>query len=65
MRWTASRRRKCLHLIRHGLRRVTFPYGKALVPVNTENFLAERCSLTISDCTFYLLQIFKGNCSQI
>ena len=25
MRWTAPRRRKCLHLIRHGLRRATFP----------------------------------------
>ena len=32
MRWTAPRRRKCPHLIRHGLRRATFPYeGKALV----------------------------------
>ena len=62
MMWAVLRRRKCLHLIRHGLRRVTFPYeGKALVPANTENFLAERCSLTISDCTFYLLQIFNRN----
>ena len=26
---------------------------------------AKRCSLTISDCTFYLPQIFKRNCSQI
>ena len=25
MRWTAPRRRKCPHLIRHGLRRATFP----------------------------------------
>ena len=25
---------------------------------------AKRCSLTNSDCTFYLPQIFKGNCSQ-
>ena len=30
MRWAALRKWKCLHLIRHGLRRATFPYeGKA------------------------------------
>ena len=38
MRWTVPRRRKCPHLIRHGLRRATFPYeGKALVLKNRKS----------------------------
>ena len=66
MRWTTLRRSKCPHLIRHGFAVPPSPHGgRHRSAQKTENSPAKRCSLTNSDCTFYLPQIFKGNCSQI
>ena len=66
MRWTALRKCKCPHLIRHGFAVPPSPHrGRHRSAQKTENSPAKRCSLTNSDCTFYLPQIFKGNCSQI
>ena len=51
-----SRLRRQLPLIREAIGRASCR-GRA----NKENLPAKRCSLTNSDCTFYLWQIFYGN----
>ena len=54
MRWTASHRYSCLHLIRHGFAVPPSPHiGRHLVPANTEKLPAKRCRPANPVCTFY------------
>ena len=62
MRWTAPRRSKCLHLIRHGFAVPPSPHrGRLWMLKKTENLPAKRYRPANLACTFYLWQIFYGN----